>query len=58
MRRRLRAVLRNLDRETTLPPGLLLIGGRPTLAEHTFDQLTTEVSTMIEQMRRTPASSA
>lgn len=54
MRRRLRAVLRELDRTTPLPPGLLLIGGHPSLIELTFDELRSEVSTMVEQLRRAP----
>jgi len=56
MRRRVRAVLHDLDRCSTLPPGLLLVGGRPQLIELTFDQLTTELTEMVERIRRTPPS--
>ena len=47
LRRRLRSLLTELDRRTALPPGLLLIGARPKAIELTFDQLRTEVESMI-----------
>lgn len=57
VRRRLRAILRELDREHPLPPGLLMIGGRSQLDEHTFDQLRTELASLIDQIRQIgPAS--
>lgn len=58
MRRRLRAVLRSLDQQSSLPPGLLLVGGRPQLIEHSFDRLTSEMSALIDQIRRSHASNA
>jgi RNase P protein component len=58
MRRRVRAVLQDLDRCSTLPPGLLLIGGRPSSIELTFDQLMTELTEITEQIRRLPVSNA
>jgi ribonuclease P protein component len=57
MRRRLRAALRELDRVSPLPPGLLLIGGRPTAIEQTFDELTTNLAMLIDQIRPRPAPS-
>ena len=47
----MRSILTELDREQALPPGLLLIGGRPQLLEHTFDQLKTEMAALVTQMR-------
>jgi len=58
MRRRVRAILQDLDRCSTLPPGLLLIGGRPALIELTFDQLTTELTEITEQIGRLPVPNA
>jgi ribonuclease P protein component len=58
VRRRLRAILRELDRRDPLPPGSLLFGGRPSLSEQTFDQLTATVSSIVAELRTiTPASS-
>ena len=57
MRRRVRAILHDLDRRSTLPPGLLVIGGRPTAIELTFDQLTEELTELVERIRLTPPSS-
>jgi ribonuclease P protein component len=51
IRRRIRAVLRHIDRQSPLPPGLLLIGGRPQLIELTFDQLTSTVTELVERTR-------
>ncbi len=51
LRRRLRSILRELDRIEPLPPILLLIGAQPSLREHTFDQLRQELGAMIEQIR-------
>jgi hypothetical protein len=44
-------VLRQLDRQSPLPPGLLLIGGRRQLIELTFDQLTSTVTELVDQTR-------
>jgi hypothetical protein len=52
----MRSILTELDREQALPPGLLLIGGRPQLLEHTFDRLKSEMAAMITQLRHTAAS--
>jgi ribonuclease P protein component len=57
IRRRIRAVLRHIDRQSPLPPGLLLIGGRPQLIELTFDQLTSTVTELVEQTRSTTPDS-
>ena len=51
LRRRLRSILRELDRIEPLPPILLLIGARHPVTEHTFDQLRQELGAMIEQIR-------
>ena len=56
IRRRLRAILRELDRSTPLPPGLLLFGGKPQLIELTFDQLQEEVTQLMSEVRRRAAS--
>jgi ribonuclease P protein component len=45
LRRRLRAILSEL--EHTLPGGLLLIGANPPAIELTFDQLRTELRTLL-----------
>lgn len=54
LRRRLRAILRELDRSDPLPPGLLLIGPRPPAIELTFDQLRHELTALTRQIRRHP----
>ena len=51
LRRRLRAILRDLDRAAPLPPILLLIGPQRSTIEQTFDQLRDELTAMIEQIR-------
>lgn len=58
IRRRLRAIMTELDDEQTLPSGLLLIGGRPQLLERTFDEMKSEMVALIAQLRsmHTPAS--
>ena len=52
LRRRLRAILRELDRDQELPPGLLLIGTTPTSIELTFDRLSETVTSMVAEMRQ------
>jgi ribonuclease P protein component len=52
LRRRLRAVVRELDRTDPLPPILLLIGAQPAAIELTFDQLRSELDAMLRQIRR------
>ena len=51
LRRQLRAILAELDRQRPLPPGLLMIGARPAAIELTFDQLTTIVSSLVDELR-------
>lgn len=58
IRRRLRAILRDLDQATPLPPGLLLFGGKPQLTELTFDQLTAETTLLLTEIRRRAASNS
>ena len=55
IRRRLRSILAELDREQPLPPGLLMIGGRPRLLEHTFEQLKADTAALVTQLRATGA---
>jgi ribonuclease P protein component len=57
VRRRIRAILRELDRQQTLPPGLLQLGGRSSLIELTFDELTANVTELVTQLHRPPVSS-
>jgi hypothetical protein len=52
----MRSILTDLDREQALPPGLLLIGGRPQLLEHTFVQLKSEMAAVVTQLRHTAVS--
>jgi ribonuclease P protein component len=51
LRRRLRVLVRELDRLHPLPPVLLLIGARPAAIELTFDQLRAELSALLEVLR-------
>ncbi|HUF98874.1 MAG TPA: ribonuclease P protein component [Ilumatobacter sp.] len=51
LRRRLRAVLRELDRAEPLPPCLLLIGATTRTLELTFEQLRAELIAMVRQVR-------
>lgn len=57
IRRRLRAILRDIDRADPLPPGLLLLGGKPQAIELTFDELRAETMVLIREIRRRVASS-
>ncbi len=57
IRRQLQAILRDLDRSTPLPPGLMLFGGKPQLAELTFDQLRVETTALLAEIRRRTAYS-
>lgn len=52
LRRRLRAILREIDRTAPLPPVLLLIGARPAATELTFGELRTETVALIAEVRR------
>ncbi len=49
-RRRIRAVLAELDRSGSLPSGACLIGLREPVTEHTFDQLTQEVTACLARV--------
>jgi ribonuclease P protein component len=49
-RRRLRAVLDELDRAGELPTGACLVGLRRPLSEHTFDQLRSEVRACLAEV--------
>lgn len=51
LRRRLRAIVRELDRTDPLPPGLLLIGATPSATELTFGQLTVELTELVATVR-------
>ena len=51
LRRRLRAILREVDRNQPLPAGLLLIGAHPGATELTFEQLTRETSSLVAAIR-------
>jgi ribonuclease P protein component len=56
LRRRLRALLADLDRHQPLPTGMLLISARPQLDhELTFDQVRTDLTDLIERVRASPA---
>ena len=57
LRRRLREIVRQLDQLDPLPPGLLLIGARPSAVELTFDQLHTETERLLRAATDTPATS-
>jgi ribonuclease P protein component len=50
LRRQLRALCRELDQRSELPPGLLLIGAKPAAIELTFDQLEIELLSMVRQL--------
>ena len=50
LRRRLRAICRSLTATGELPPGLLLIGATPAAVELTYDQLSTELRSMIRTL--------
>ena len=51
LRRRLRAILRELDQVEPLPPCLLLMGATPRTFELTFEQMRIELTAMVEQIR-------
>ena len=53
LRRRLREIVRQLDRLEPLPPGLLLIGARPSAVELTFDQLRVETEHLLRSATTT-----
>ena len=59
LRRRLRAILAELDRTSTLPPGMMLIGARPQGdVELTFERVRSELTTLTERIRTSEPCSA
>jgi ribonuclease P protein component len=52
LRRRLRELLAARQRSDPLPPGYLLIGVRPGAAELTFDQLRTELGSLLDRIAK------
>ena len=42
---------REAVRTAPLPPGLLLIGAQPKAIEQTFDQLATEMNSILDEIR-------
>ena len=54
IRRRLRAALRTMSANGELPPGLYLIGARPRAAERTFDELASELRSLVDRATRQP----
>jgi ribonuclease P protein component len=54
LRRRLRSIVRDLDRRQALPNGLLLIGARPAAIELTFDQLREATEDLLRSLRPSP----
>jgi ribonuclease P protein component len=56
LRRRLRALIAEVDRTAPLPPGLLLVGARAPAIELTFDQLRHELIGLLAQIA--PANSS
>ena len=50
IRRRMRAIVREFDQTEHLPTGALMIGAQPATAELTFDQLRTELWTMLTRL--------
>lgn len=56
LRRRMRAVLAEIDRRTPLPTGMMLIGARPPKeTELTFDQVRTELTELVDRVRTSEA---
>lgn len=47
-RNRLRRRLREILRDTDVPPGLMLIGAKPAACELTFDELTAVVNMLVD----------
>lgn len=56
LRRRLRAILAELDTVEPLPPVTMLIGATPAATKLTFEQLRTELQLLLEPIRSTPMS--
>jgi RNase P protein component len=51
VRRRLRALLSAVPAEANLPPGWYLVGGRPSVVERSFPQLSSDVEALIASVR-------
>ncbi len=58
IRRRLRALLGDIDRATPLPPGMLLIGAHSRAIELTFDQLAAQLDDLVRTIRASSSRSA
>ena len=50
MRRRLRAILAELDRSSALPPVIMLIGATPAANKLTFDQLRRDLEQLVQKV--------
>ena len=50
LRRRLRSILQELERSGELPSGWMLLGARPAAVELTFDQLRTELRSLLRRL--------
>jgi ribonuclease P protein component len=59
LRRRLRAILAELDSAEPLPPITMLLGATPAAVELTFDQLSSELRQLLDAIRsaRVPPAS-
>jgi ribonuclease P protein component len=57
LRRRLRAICRELTTTGDLPPGMLLIGASPAVVELTYAQLDAEMRSMVRTLRVSPTTS-
>lgn len=56
LRRRLRALISEIDRNDPLPPGMMVIGARTSgNDELTFDQIRRDLTQLIERVRTTNA---
>jgi ribonuclease P protein component len=56
LRRQLRAVLAELDRQQPLPTGMMIIGARPgTRFELPFDTVSSELTQLVERARAATA---
>ena len=54
LRRRVRAVLSELDRDGQIPPGAYLVGGSPEAAQMTYRELEASMRRAIDQLREEP----
>lgn len=58
LRRRLRAICRQLTATGDLPPGMLLIGASPAVVELTYAQLDSELRSMVRTLRATSTTAS